>query len=363
MSAVIKIFMDNLYMAWAIGSKDIVDALKNKSTRINIILLVLLVVFFYWSSTPRPFDKKIDVAIYDEGNSSLTDLPTELDDGYRFVFYEASSLQEMERMMGYKQLGIVVPPNFNQALEADDEPELSGYILWVHRTKVSELEMKYSDKFSELLGQPVRVNIGENIIIPQPDVETSTVQFTILFAIFWMTISIVPQLMMEEKQTKTMDALLVSPASAGQVIMGKAIAGIFYAISSGGLLFALNWAYVTHWGLALMAFLCTALFSIGVALALGVFIKSPQQMRLWMFPIVAVLLVPALFALEPNLTTNLKAIFSWLPTTALVEMTQFALSSRAPLSQLLKDLAIALGSTVLIFALVTWKVRRADSSG
>ena len=360
MSAIIRNFTDNIYMAWAIGSKDIVDALKNKNTRTNIVLLIFIVVFFYWSSTPRPFDKRIDVAIYDEGNSSLTDLPTQLGDGYSFRFYEASSLQEMERMMGYKQLGIVIPSDFDRALEADGEPELSGYILWVHRTRVSDLELKYSDKLSELLGQPVRVNIGQNFVIPQPDVETSTVQFTILFAVFWMAVTVVPFLMMEEKQTRTMDALLVSPASAGQVIMGKAIAGAFYVLLSGGLFFALNWAYVTYWGLALLAFLCTALFSIGVALALGVFIKSPQQIRLWMFPIVAVLLVPAFFALEPNLTANLKAIFSWLPTTALVKMFQFALSSHAPLSQLLKNLAIALGSTALVFAVVIWKVRRAD---
>jgi ABC-2 type transport system permease protein len=360
MSAITRNFMDNLYMAWAIGSKDIVDALKNKNTRTNIILLVFIVVFFYWSSTPRPFDKKINVAIYDEGHSSLIDLPTQLEDGYRFRFYEASSLQEMERMMGYKELGVVVPSDFDQTLEADGEPELSGHILWVHRTKVPELELKYSDKFSELLGQPVRVNIGENFIIPQPDVETSTVQFTILFAVFWMAISIVPHLMMEEKQTRTMDALLVSPASAGQVIMGKALAGVFYLLLSGGLFFALNWAYVTHWGLALLAFLCATLFSIGVALALGAFIKSPQQMTLWMLPIVVVLLIPAFFAQEPNLTANLKAIFSWLPTTALVEMFQFALSSHAPLSQLLTNLTIALGSTGLVFAIVIWKVRRAD---
>jgi ABC-2 type transport system permease protein len=353
-------FMDNLYRVWAIASKDIVDALKNKNTRTNIILLIILVVFFYWSSTPRPFDKRIDVAIYDEGHSSLTDLPTQLEDGYRFEFYEASSLQEMERMMGYKQLGVVVPSDFDRVLEAGGEPELTGYILWVHRTRVAELELKYSDKFSELLGQPVRVNIGENFVIPQPDVETSTVQFTILFAVFWMAITIVPHLMMEEKQTKTMEALLVSPASAGQVVMGKALAGAFYVLLSGGLFFALNWACVTDWGLALLAFLCTAMFSIGVALALGVFIKSPQQMTLWMLPIVVVLLVPAFFASEPNLAVNLKAIFSWLPTTALVEMVQFSFSSHAPLSQLLTNLAIALGSTVLVFAVVIWKIQRED---
>ncbi len=360
MSAVIRNFMDNLYMAWAIGSKDIVDALRNKNTRTNIIMLVFIVVFFYWSSTPRPFDKRIDVAIYDEGNSSLTDLPTQLGDGYSFRFYEASSLQEMERMMGYKQLGVVVPSDFNQVLEAGGESELSGYILWVHRTRVSDLELKYTEKFSELVGRPVRVNIGENFVIPQPDVETSTVQFTILFAVLWMAVTIVPHLMMEERQTRTMEALLVSPASAGQVVMGKALSGAFYILLSGGLFFALNWAYVTHWGLALLAFLCTALFSIGIALLLGVFVRNPKQMTLWMFPIIIVLLVPAFFASEPNLAGNLKAIFSWLPTTALVEMTQFSFSTHAPLSQLLTNLAIALGSTAVVYALVVWKVRRSD---
>jgi ABC-2 type transport system permease protein len=353
-------FLNYLYMAWAIGSKDIVNALKNKNTRTNIILTMGIVVFFWWASTPRPFDKRIDAAVYDEGNSSLTIGTAELADGYTFRFYDASSLQEMERMMGYKQLGVVIPADFDQVLASGGEPTLSGYILWVHRTQVVELEAKYSQKFSELLGQPVRINIGENFVIPQPDVETSTVQFTILFAVFFMAISLVPTLMMEEKSTKTLDALLVSPASEGQVVMGKALAGLFYVLLGGGLFFALNWAYVTNWGLALLAFLGCTMFSIGVALALGSFIRSQAHMRIWMFPVVFVLIIPAFFSQEPNLAPGLKAIFSWLPTTALVEMFQFAFSSHAPLSQLLTNLAIALVSTALVFAAVVWKVRRSD---
>jgi ABC-2 type transport system permease protein len=347
-------------MAWAIGSKDIVDALKNKNTRNNIIMLVIIVVFFYWASTPRPFDKRIDVVVYDEGNSSLTDLPIQLGEGYSFKFYEASSPQEMERMMGFKQLGLVIPSDFDQTLEAGGEPELSGYILWVHRTRVSELELKYTDKFTELLGQPVSVEIGENYIIPQPDVETATVQFTILFAVFWMAVTIVPHLMMEEKQTRTMDALLVSPASAGQVIMGKAMAGAFYVLLSGGLFFVLNWAYITNWGLALLAFLACALFSIAVALALGSFIRSQQQLVIWMLPVILVLIIPAFFSQEPNLAPGLKVLFSWLPSTALVQVFQFAMSSYAPVDRLLLNLAIILVSTALVFAVVVWKVRRAD---
>ena len=355
-----KTFLDNLYMAWAIASKDIVDALKNKNTRTNIIFMMGLVVFFWWGSTQRPFDKRIDTAVYDKGNSGLTIGSAELADGYTFRFYEASSLQEMERMMGYKQLGVVIPADFDQVLASDGEPTLSGYILWAHRTRVVELEVKYSAKFTELLGQPVRVEIGENFVIPAPDVETSGVHFHILFATFFVAITLVPTLMMEEKRTKTLDALLVSPASDGQVVMGKALAGLFYVVLTGGLFFALNWAYITNWGLALLAFLGCAMFSIVLALALGSFIRSQQQMGIWMLPVMFVLIIPAFFSQEPNLAPSLKAIFSWLPTSALVQVFQFAMSSHAPADRLVIDLAIFLVSTALVFAVVVWKVRRSD---
>jgi len=59
------IFLDNLYIVWAIGSKDILDALKNKKIRTNIILMMGVVVFFYWASTVRPWDKSIEVVVFD----------------------------------------------------------------------------------------------------------------------------------------------------------------------------------------------------------------------------------------------------------------------------------------------------------
>ena len=354
--------MGNLYIAWTIALKDIVDALNNKNTRTNIILIMGMVMFFYWASTPRPFDKRIDTAIYDEGNSNLNVGTAELADGYTIRFYEAASIHEMERMMGYKQLGVVIPADFDQTLASGGEPILTGYILWVHRGSATELEAKYSQKFSELLGQPVRVEIGDNFVIPAPDVESSGVHFHILFATIFVAITLVPFLMIEEKRTKTMDALLVSPASAGQLVLGKALAGSFYILLAGGLFFALNWAYITNWALALLAFLGCAMFSIGLALVLGSFIKAPQHLRIWMIPVMFLLIVPAFFSQEPNLAPGLKAIFSWLPTSALVNIFHFSMSSYAPLDEFLTNLAIVLVSTALVYAAVVWKVRQADRS-
>lgn len=360
--------MNNLYMAWAIARKDIADALKNKATRTNILVMLGVVVFFSWFSNVRPWDKRIDTVVYDEGNTSLVFDTPELADGYSFEFYEASSMPEMERTMTYKGMGlavgIVLPADFDQAIEAGDELSLDGYILWVHRGKVAEWEVLYSEKFTELLGRPVRVEIGGNIVTPPPDAQSTSTNFTLLFAIFWMAFMVVPHLMLEEKRTKTLDALLVSPASAGQVVMGKALAGLFYVGLAGGLSFALNWAYVTDWGLALLAFLGTILFAIGSGLALGSFLQSPGQLSLWGWVINIFLLVPPLIALDPLLAEGLRAILSWLPTTALAKLFQFSFSAGVTPSQIWTNLAIALGWTGLVYALMVWKIRqRPQGSG
>jgi ABC-2 type transport system permease protein len=186
------------------------------------------------------------------------------------------------------------------------------------------------------------------------------VNLHILFVTLSVAMLLVPTLMMEEKLTKTLDALLVSPASAGQVVMGKALAGLFYVLLTGGLFFALNWAHVTNWGLALLGFLLCALFSIGLALAVGSLARTSQQLAIWLYPVMILLIVPAVFAGFSNLAPGLKAIFSWLPTTALVNIIQYSFSSSAPMGQLLTNLAIVVVSTALVFAVVVWKVRRAD---
>jgi len=355
-----KTLIDNLYMAWTIARKDIGDALKHKGTRVNILLMLVMVVFFYWISTVRPWDKSIEVVVYDEGDSGLFEGTIELSDGYEIRHIEVSSPGQMQRNMRQEHWGLVVPADFEQTLASGGEPTLTGHILWAWRGKVAELETLYSSKFSELLGQPVRVEIGANIVIPSPEIGTTMVNLHILFTTLFVTLTVVPALMLEEKLTKTLDALLVSPISAGQVVMGKALAGSFYVLLTGGLFFALNWIYITNWGLALLGFLLCAMFSIGLALAVSSLVQTPQQLALWLYPVMILLIVPSVFAGFSNLAPSLKALFSWFPTTALVEVFQFAMSSHAPVDQLLLDLAIILVSTALVFAVVVWKVRRAD---
>ncbi len=355
-----KNFSDNLYMIWTIARKDIGNVLKNRGSLANLFVIIVLVLSFYVLSTVRPWDKSIEVVVYDEGDTGLFEGTLPLSDGYEIYFIEVTSLGQMKRNMRYEHWGLVVPEDFEQTLASGGEVALTGYLSWVYRGKVTELETLYSEKLSELLGQPVSIEIGENIVIPSPEIPATMVNQNVLFAIFFMALTLLPALMLEEKQTKTLDALLVSPASAGQIVMGKAVAGLFYVTLTGGLFFALHSAYVYNWDLALLGFLLSAAFCIGLALALGSVFKTAQQAAVWMVPVAVGLIIPMIFAGFNNLAPGLRTIFSLVPTTALVEIFQYSFSSGVLADRLLADLASVIASCALVYGVVIWKVRRSD---
>jgi ABC-type Na+ efflux pump permease subunit len=357
-----KSLMDTLYFAWTIGTKDILDALKNKNLRVNIVIMVGMVVFFYWFGILRPFDKNVSVVVVDAGHTNLTMESVTLGDGAEYTFREAASLEDMAQKMANQNLGLVLPADFDQLRESGAALTLDGYVFWANRMHVAELEAKYSWDFSEILDQPVQVVIGQNIMIPGVDGDgmPSTIAAQLVYFVFWTALALIPYLMLEEKQTKTLDALLTSPASSGQVVLGKALAGFFYILIIGGLSIALNWAFIVHWGLALAAFLGYGLLAVGLGLALGAFIKSAQQIKIWSLLLILFMVVPPPFYTAPNLKANIRMILTWLPATALSSLFRFACSTGVTPALLLPNLGLAVTSIVVVFGLVIWRVKRSD---
>ena len=160
---------DAFHIAWTIALKDLRDAFVNKSTRTNILILCGLVLFFYWASTIRPFDKRVSIVVYDQGSSDLNFESKELSDGTILDFRPASSLEEMEKKLAYQDLGLVIPAAVEQESEFNGDLILSGYVHWAKRGQVAELEEEYSAFLSELLGTSVVVEIGDNILLPPID--------------------------------------------------------------------------------------------------------------------------------------------------------------------------------------------------
>ncbi|MFZ0534576.1 MAG: ABC transporter permease [Anaerolineales bacterium] len=353
---------DHLNIIWTIASKDIVDALKSKVVVSMIIMLSLILLMP--KMLPLIFEQSQTVLpVYDMGDSHLmAELITTPD----ISIQKLRSEQELQTALCsavYPLIGLRIPADFDQAIVAGGQVEIQGSVCWSKRHKVSGLQLKLEEMLSQALDQPVAIHIEGNIVYPPSDgvLLLSIVNINSVLMILMMGIFLVPSLLIEEKETKTMQALLVSPASISQVVVGKALAGLFYILVTAVMVFTISWAEVIHWDTVLLFVIGGGFFSVAVGLVLGSFCEKQQDMVGWMTALL-LLQLGAIFAkmLGMELPTLVENILPWVPSVALAEICRVSFSEAVPTAQVLTNLGIVLAVSLMLYALVVWKVRRSD---
>jgi ABC-type Na+ efflux pump permease subunit len=170
-----------------------------------------------------------------------------------------------------------------------------------------------------------------------------------------------PSLMLEEKFTKTMDALLVSPASASQLVAGKALAGLFFCGVGLAVAFAFNAALITQWWLAVLVAAIGSLMTTALGLLIGSIVETRQQASvLYWILIVAGIAPVALDMMRGLLPETAASIIRWMPTAVLARAYRVSFGGQVPPGQILPELAVLIGCIVIPAAAVAWVVRRSD---
>jgi len=339
---------DSMHLIWIITSKDIVESLK------NWLIISLILAMGFMLLMPKLLGLMLippetPVVVYDPGESRLT---AELENSDQVQVQRARTVAEVEEVIGSMgfglgpEFGLAIPDNFDQVLDAGNQPELDGYVAWANR-----------------VGQPVSINMEENIVYPPAESGLWLLMVTItpVIVIFVMGIQLVPTLLFEEKQSKTLDALLVSPASHNQVVAGKALAGLFYVMVAAGVVFAINWSGVVHWEMVLLFVLGIGLFSVGLGLLLGSFFERQQDV-VGLTMALIVVAVAALFVdmLELDMPAAVQTLLPWVPTVALAEILRFVFLENVPWTEALLKLGSVLAISAVLYVVVVLKVRRSD---
>ena len=145
------------------------------------------------------------------------------------------------------------------------------------------------------------------------------------------------------------------------MVVGKALAGLFYVIVAAGVVFAINWTGVVHWEVVLLFVLGIGVFSVGVGLSLGSFFERQQDV-VGLTMLLIVVFIGALFAnmLNLDLPTVVQAMLRWVPSVALAEIIRFVFLQNVSWGLVLTNLGGVMGISILLYALVVWKVRRWD---
>jgi len=353
---------ESLNIIVAIASKDIVDALKNRVVvsmiaMLSIILLVpkLLPYIFEQNQTVVP--------IYAIADSSWM---ADLRNNASLSIQEVHSEQDLKLSLCnaiYPEIGLMVPADIDQVIGAGEPVGLSGFVCWGKRYQVAELQPKLEDLLSQSLGVPVKINLEGNIFYPPTDgvlyLSLSTINAVLL--ILMIGIFMVPSLVIEEKETKTMQALLVSPASITQVVVGKALAGAFYILISGLLIFAITWIEVIHWDMAFLFVISSGIFSVAVGLVLGTLFNKQQDMAGWMTALVLILIGSALIkALGIELPAMVENILPWVPSVALADIYRAAISETFSSTQVWPNFGMVFAVSLMLYAVVILILRRSD---
>ena len=358
---------ERIRIIWAIAAKDIVDAIKNRT----VITIVLGMATMMLSTQAFPYLLKLSATpraiVYDAGKppEGTSQLVAAMAADGRYRITEVDSQQAMEETradLNAEVLGLVIPGGFAQALESGAEGELEGYLVWARRSAADELAGEMEQYLETLLQKPVLVETEGNLVYPPPEGTGSQGMIAAVLSLILVTIGgfLVPYLIFEEKQTHTMDALLVSPAGASDIIIGKALAGMVYCLVAMAVVLAFNHSNVVSWGIVALAVLAGALLAVSVGLLMGSGFATAQQVGAWSIIPIMLLMAPIMLAVLGNLPPILASVLPWMPTIAQTNLFLLSFSGSATLAGALPDLAIVLAWTLPLYAAVIWIVRRSD---
>jgi ABC-2 type transport system permease protein len=354
--------LSSLRMVWAIAAKDVTDAIRNKTILINSITIVFVVVFYRFLPALESGGELPGLMVYDAGQSVRA---AQLESSEAFRTRTATSLEQVQAYVGRAdrvRMGIVLPPELDRVVAAGQSPTVDGYIPhWATPRQVEGLRAFYEAELSAWAGVPVQVRTEGNVVYPR--LEWGGISFhtslTLVLALTLTGILTVTHLMLEEKQTRTLQALLVSPASTGQLVAGKALAGAAYCLVAAAGVLVLNATVVTHWGLAILATAGGAALSVALGLLLGSIFQVRQQLMLWGFLLLNVLLVPVFLEIESDLLPEgFGAVLRWVPTVALARTLRLSFANQVPWDALAANLGLVLAGAGLLYLAVGWRIAK-----
>jgi ABC-2 type transport system permease protein len=315
-----------------IAAKDLVDAIRNyRLLAIILFPIGFSVLFgFLWGNTPTT----TGIVAYDPGGSRLVESLTALDG---WSLWAVASEAEVESTVIEKQAlaGIILPADFDARLAAGERPPLKLILNGAQERRANARRLVI-DLILAQSRQPLPVDWFESTInSPAPGAGTAPtagpgsalrgLPLQAYLLVMWSMMGIamvgmymVPTLLVEEKERKTLDAVLVAPVSYVDLIVGKALVGVVYAVLSAGLVFVLNPSVRVDSILALIGIgLLSALFATLIGLWFGGMVDNTQSLNTWSgFPLLAFLL-PAIVGGLPN--SPLWSVLQFFPPTHTLE--------------------------------------------
>jgi ABC-2 type transport system permease protein len=171
----------------------------------------------------------------------------------------------------------------------------------------------------------------------------------------------VPQLLIEEKEKKTLRMLMVTPASFEDILLGKLLVVLVYQLILTCVVLVILGAFTGQIALVLLYALLGGCFSLALGLLLGSAFNTVSAASAAAAPLIIIYIIAGIFVgpLGQLLSSNpASRIAKILPTYYIADGVYNATQNLGSIAGNMHDIGVILGSTLIILAISAWMLRR-----
>ena len=347
----------------AIAGKDLVDAVRNRYLLIALLTPLLVAVALRLLVPDVNEMKTLKILVHDSGSSQLV---AQLRAVPRIEIVDIGSPEAArDDLEKSKATGaLVVPADFDANVAAGKQPELTVYVntkkggieqasfrLLLEQQSMAlvqqrrPLQLVWIDVGAESGSQPKRAFNLDQMLLP-----------LLLLLAFGMTGAlVVPLLLVEEKEKRTLDFLLTSPSRLTEIISGKALTGIVYSVLVAAILLALNYKMIGNWPLTVLTVALGMILIVAIGLLMGSLFQTTMQVNTWASLVLLLLLAPSFVI--PGAPAALETATRLIPTYYFVEALKMSMTGDASARLWINSLVVLM-CTLVAFLAAIWALRR-----
>lgn len=356
----------------AIARKDALDILVNRSTLIGLLTPIFLALIFALIGQIIGTTTS-DILIYDPGNSPLEQSISAGISHPHFV--RANSADEVTRAFGADgtkhsstyTVGLVIPAGFESALQQGQHLTVQLYVNGDRSSPQQErLLSAVITTYARQVATPTDPVVVQAALINPPAVNDLTIGIGTFYALaavmssFFVGMSLVSNMVVEEREKKTLRMLLVSPASLVDIIVGKSAVALVYQLILALVTLGITGGFIGQLPLLLGFVLIGSFFTLALGLvAAGLFQTTSGTgafggIAVFLF-ILPVFFIAPFFGNNGNIVVTLTKL---LPTYYIGDGIYQALAATTTAVSLGTDLGVSLGVVAALFGLAVWLLHR-----
>jgi ABC-2 type transport system permease protein len=307
----------------------------------GVVTLVVQVVF------GSLFEPKPRLGIVDQGRSEITALMSQLEGIDLTLLNSVSELKQRVEGNDF-DAGLVLKDGFDRAMHSGQKPLLEFYIggesLASNRTILAVTTLDIVRKV-EGKAPPVGVEIDTLGDAEALSIFTRLVPGMVMFALLIAGVFVTAFGLVEERENKTLDAVLITPVKLSEVLTAKAGLGFILAVLMSYATLLLNGALGSQPAALLITLVVAGLMSVEFGLIYGTTSKDTKTLFTLMKTLNIFLFAPVIFYIFPDWPQWIAKIF---PTYWLINPIFEIAIKNAGLADVGLDLGIATGICVLL---------------